>query len=248
MRGFSKCVRKVGVGLADILFPPTCVCCGVCLTPLVRKREVLCKSCFSAWEKAWLPVADEPVRDMPADGMTPPISLVAYRSHHTEGIPERVIYHIKHKDDRRVFSYMGEQLAPMVEEVLCGMGVPCRELLVTYPPRRSKSKRADGFDQAQRLAQSLAKTLEGQAMALLSRTDGGNAEQKKLNAHEREVNALAAYRLKEKNADLVAGRVIVLVDDLYTTGATLRSCAKLLLEADALLVVQVSVGRTVSLS
>lgn len=182
--------------------------------------------------------------DMPEDGIVGPLSLVKYHAHGTPGVPEQMIYYLKHKDDNLAFAYAGEQLSPVICDALRGMGVPTCDLLVTYPPRRPESKRRDGFDQAEKLAKFLAKNLHGDSISLISRVRGRTQEQKRLTAVERTQNAAISYCLNEKKTSLVSGRVIVLVDDLYTTGATLRTCAQLLLDAGALLVVLATVGKT----
>lgn len=242
-----KGLRRICAGVLDLLFPPKCIGCGVCMRAFTQHSAVLCEKCLTIWEGAHLPTDEMVCQDASESVVLPPISLVAYHSHHTQGIPEKVIFHIKHRDDGKVFYFVAAELASSVQAVLDSRGESCRDLLITYPPRRFRAKQEDGFDQAQRLADALAVQMGGRQICLLERSKQGRhmAAQKKQNAKERAEKAKVAYRLKEKNASLVKGRMILLVDDVYTTGATLNSCAELLLGAGAALVMQVTVAKTV---
>ena len=52
-----------------------------------------------------------------------------------------------------------------------------------------------------------------------------------LSAKARFVNVKRAFELNEKYADKIKGKTIILIDDVYTTGATVRECAKVLTKA-----------------
>ncbi len=229
---------KVGLGLVSFGFPPTCVGCGACLPPDIQDTPVFCPKCQKGWERArvaWRMVSGE-------DGaILGPISLVRYTSAYTADIPEKTIYHIKHRDERRVFDYMARELLPLIKK---RVGALTQGVVVTYPPRRTASKRQAGFDQAQRLAHYMAKRMGGRMLPCFQHTGQTYTPQKKLNAHEREENAKRSYRFLDNKTAGVKDRVVVLIDDVYTTGATMHACAKSLLGAGAKQVVMVTVGQT----
>ncbi|HEY8190358.1 MAG TPA: ComF family protein [Micavibrio sp.] len=64
-------------------------------------------------------------------------------------------------------------------------------------------------------------------------------------ANDRTVNVRGAFGIHPKHGVTVAGQRILLVDDVFTTGATLRECAKVLLEADAKEVHVLTIARVV---
>lgn len=87
-----------------------------------------------------------------------------------------------------------------------------------------------GFNQAEELARPLAHLRGLRLQQPLLRVPTENATQTRLSARERRLNAQKAYRLHPAWA---AGRKtaaahLLLVDDVYTTGATTRACAALL--------------------
>ena len=175
------------------------------------------------------------------------VSVARYRSGRTDGVPEKLIYHLKHRDEQRVFAYGARQLLMPIREALAEMGVreslTDGEIVISYPPRRREALRKEGFDQAQRLGRELSRISGWPLQVLLDRTEGKSREQKRLNAEARLENALGAYELSEK-APSVHNKTVILLDDLYTTGATLRTCAQLVLGAGAARVILATLGRT----
>ena len=244
-RRAASAVKTVGNAARDLLFPPRCVGCGDLLPPFVRRATVFCPLCRTAWETAVTEAADHAAADA-GRGL---VYLVRYRSGHTDGIPEKLIYHLKHEGDPRAFSFVAERLAPRLLDAAATLPARAplgedKPLLFTYPPRRRSAVREDGFDQAQRLAKALAVACDGDFAALIRRTHRKSREQKTLNAEERAVNATSSYILADKAAEAVRDRTVVICDDLCTTGATLNRCAALLVEAGARSVVLCTVART----
>ena len=238
-------LRRTASAARDLLFPPRCVGCGDLLPPFVRRATVFCPLCRTAWETAITEAADHAAADA-ARGL---VYLVHYRPGHADGIPERLIYHLKHEGDPRAFSFVAERLAPRLLDAAATLPTRApvgedKPLLFTYPPRRRSAVREDGFDQAQRLAKALAVACDGDFAALIRRTHRKAREQKTLNAEERAVNATSSYILADKAAEAVRDRTVVICDDLCTTGATLNRCAALLVEAGARSVILCTVART----
>lgn len=66
-----------------------------------------------------------------------------------------------------------------------------------------------------------------------------------LNARERRLNVRGAFGLRPRHAERVAGRRILLIDDVHTTGATLEACARTLKRGGAVAVDTLCVARVV---
>ena len=244
-RRAASAVKTVGNAARDLLFPPRCVGCGDLLPPFARRATVFCPLCRTAWETAVTEAADHAAADA-GRGL---VYLVRYRPGHADGIPEKLIYHLKHEGDPRAFSFVAERLAPRLLDAAATLPTRApvgedKPLLFTYPPRRRSAVREDGFDQAQRLSKALAGACDGDFAALIRRTHRKAREQKTLNAEERAVNATSSYILADKAAEAVRDRTVVICDDLCTTGATLDRCAALLVEAGARSVILCTVART----
>lgn len=244
-RRAASAVKTVGNAARDLLFPPRCVGCGDLLPPFARRATVFCTLCRTAWETAVTEAADHAAADA-GRGL---VYLVHYRPGHADGIPEKLIYHLKHEGDPRAFTFVAERLAPRLLDAAATLPTRApigedKPMLFTYPPRRRSAVREDGFDQAQRLSKALAGACDGDFAALIRRTHRKAREQKTLNAEERTVNATSSYILADKAAEAVRDRTVVICDDLCTTGATLNRCAALLVESGARSVILCTVART----
>ena len=248
--GKHRSLREIAATLCNLLFPPRCVGCRDLLRPSDGTDTVFCPYCRTKWEAAMAEAAPQAVRDAER-GV---IYLTFYRPHRPDGVPERVIYHLKHKGDPRTFAFVASRLAPRVLRAADALPTraPASEmdreepspLLFTYPPRRRSAVREYGFDQASRLARALAKACGGEYATLIRRVRRPAPAQKTLDERHRMQNAAHAYLLNPRRARIVRGRTVVVCDDLRASGATLGRCAELLTEAGAGLVLLVTVERT----
>ena len=102
--------------------------------------------------------------------------------------------------------------------------------LVTWVPVSRRRRRRRGYDQAELLAQELGRRLDVPVAGLLVKTVE-NKTQSSLRAPERRANVLGVYQARQPEA--IAGRRILLIDDIITTGATLEECSRVLLSAGA---------------
>lgn len=87
-----------------------------------------------------------------------------------------------------------------------------------------------GFNQSQILAQALAKELEVPLASNLRRIRH-TKPQFSVKAKEKEKNVRGAFAVRR--AQDLQDKNVILVDDIYTTGATVRECAKVLKKAGA---------------
>lgn len=103
------------------------------------------------------------------------------------------------------------------------------DALVPVPLHAARKNRR-GYNQAQVLAERLADYLELPVLPRALLRPHKTVAQKYLSAGERGRNLETAFAPGPQAASL-AGRTVILTDDIYTTGQTARSCARVLLEA-----------------
>ena len=99
-------------------------------------------------------------------------------------------------------------------------------------PIHSARKRERGYNQAEEIAREASRYMRLPVLANALCRTRATVSQTKLNREQRARNLENAFRCAEP--DSVRGKRILLVDDVYTTGATVARCAELLLEAGAL--------------
>jgi ComF family protein len=121
----------------------------------------------------------------------------------------------------------GDVLAELLAERVSGR--LCADAILVPVPTTRARQRTRGFDQGARLAQQLGTRLHVPVLVAL-RQRGGVAQ----HGRSRALRLAERSRFMCTSPGLVAGTRIVLVDDVVTTGATLRDCAAALQECGAL--------------
>ena len=102
--------------------------------------------------------------------------------------------------------------------------------IVPVPLSRKRRLRR-GFNQAERIAQAVASLAAAELRPALLDKLGERPPQAGLSAAERKRNASGAYRASIPTA--LRGRDVLLVDDVFTTGATVEAAARALRRAGA---------------
>ena len=123
-------------------------------------------------------------------------------------------------------------LAAFLEEAWRRAGGPPAGAVLVSVPLHPLRRLERGYDQARLLADELARRLDLEHVRALRRTrwtppQGGPG------ASSRAANVAGAFAAVEREARLVAGRALWLVDDVVTSGATVGACAAVLRRAGA---------------
>ncbi len=130
---------------------------------------------------------------------------------------------------------LGRRLAAAIAQL--AMDAPIEMLVVPVPLYKAR-KAERGFNQARALASEALKVLRKShpawklklaAKALVRKRS--TESQAGLSPRQRRVNLRGAFFVPDVEA--VQGRHILLVDDIYTTGATARACSRVLVDAGA---------------
>jgi ComF family protein len=103
--------------------------------------------------------------------------------------------------------------------------------VLTWIPISRQRKRRRGFDQVELLAQKLGAELQIMPMPTLEKVRNNRQQSRIIGSAQRRANVLGAYiAIAPEN---IAGKRVLLLDDIITTGATASECARILLTAGA---------------
>jgi ComF family protein len=151
-----------------------------------------------------------------------------------KGTMERVLHALKFERH----DFLDEALAGLLAETIHARGDVQFDAVVGVPMSRGKERRR-GYNQAELLARALAHRLgAGCDMTLLTRREE-RATQSMLPKRERAANVRDAFAASSR----VKGKAILVVDDICTTGETLRACATALRRAGAARVCAITVAK-----
>ncbi len=221
--------RLVRDDLADLVLGSACAACA-------RPGRVLCRKCRDAFNAPAVRTAPDPA---PA-GLPPLWTVTTY-----DGVARSVLLAHKERGRTGLAAPLGDALAVAVEAVLTQSGSPVppgpgesgsvrrsRVPVVVPVPSSRASVRARGHDPLPRIARRAVRGLRayGRSVALcralvLTRSV---ADQSGLDAGARRANLAGAFQVDRRLAEVLAGRTVILVDDVVTTGATLVESAEAL--------------------
>jgi len=194
--------------ILDLLFPPKCAFCGV------HGVHGVCVKC----EKT-LPYCQTPLHERAGIGQC--VAPLRY-----DGIVRESLLRYKFRGGRGNAEAYGQILAQTVAEQFGG-----EFDVVTYVPVSKKRLRERGYDQTLLLAKAVCRFWNTEPLTLLEKTRDNPAQSSLSSPEERKANVLGVY--EPCHAEKIAGARILLLDDILTTGSTLRECARVLREAGA---------------
>lgn len=197
--------------ILDLLFPPKCPFCGH-----VTDRACICLDCGKTLPRT---EGKEALRDLPG-------GLVCAAPLWYEGKAREGVLRLKFGGASGGADLLGGLIAQCAAEELGG-----RFDTVTWVPVSRKRLRRRGYDQAELLARAACRRWDTQPVRLLRKTVDNPAQSGLKDAAARRANVLGVYEAADSAG--TAGRKVLLIDDVCTTGATLTECARVLRDAGA---------------
>lgn len=212
-----------------MLYPPRCPFCNEvqspggkkickqCLKEIPKRRPPFCMKCGKPVEKEEGELCKNCQNRMPLFDKAYPMLL--YR----KKVPE-ALARFKYKNDRQIGKILIEELG---KETLAELKRLPVDGIVPVPMHWKKEK-LRGYNQAYLLAKEIGRILELPVYKNYLVRTISTVAQKELTAGERKKNIKKAFKIGK---NVVKLEHILLVDDIYTTGATASACAGVLKEA-----------------
>jgi ComF family protein len=147
---------------------------------------------------------------------------------------ERVLHALKFERH----DFLDDALSSLLEQTIRARGDLAFDVIAAVPMHAAKERRR-GYNQAELLARALARRIAIRCDMTLLQRNGERATQSTLPRRERAANVRGAFAASSR----VKGRSILLVDDICTTGETLRACASALRTAGAARVCAIAVAK-----
>lgn len=220
--------------------------CRECLQSMTALEDLLCTVCS---ERIFSPCAIVGP-GQPLCGLCRRIEQLfaraaAYGSYET-GLRE-LVHLLKFDGVRPAANVLGRMLSEAIVKLLPQL--PAKPVAVVPVPLHRTKLRQRGFNQAELIARAALKLLPKDRF---TRCDGvlirkrETSSQIGLTSHQRRQNLRGAFGVIKP--EFVRGRDVLVVDDVYTTGATVSECARVLRRAGAAKVWVATVARTLKVS
>jgi ComF family protein len=247
LRLFARGVaRQLSGEIAGLLFPSVCAGCD----KLVAEPGTLCGTCWSKVrfiEKPYCPMLGIPFSHdlgaeiLSAEAIADPAPFRRARSVAVhEGVIRDMVHRLKYNDRTDLAPWMARWMLRAGTELVndCDIIVP-----VPLHARRFWLRR---FNQSAELARHLAgisgKPFDPDALKRVKQT----RQQVGLGLNERVLNVRGAFRVPVSQEITVSGRNVLLIDDVYTTGSTVKAASRALLRGGARNVDVLTFGRVLS--
>jgi len=245
-------VRYVREAIEQLLLPAECALCHALLA-YARAGRVVCDVCRHRWRAVRPPWCGRCGQPEPHFG---PCRLCAGWPGALRVVRSAVWLEAGARDAVHALKYGAlARIADDLAEAVAGIALPGRDTAWLVPvPLGRQRLRERGYNQSERLARALAGHWRRPVVDLLARVRE-TATQTALTPEARLANVAGAFQLRIVDCGLrIEGRTvqsairnpqsaIILVDDVFTTGATLAEAARALERAGARTVLAVTFGR-----
>jgi ComF family protein len=267
-RGPERVVRAAVDDIVTTFFPADCRICGepllgagiapvcdVCLDGVEAQTATLCRICGEMLDMEGVRFAGQ----FPAEGLlcapcrmaAPEFERAVAYGVYEDGLRE-MVHLLKYERMRSLARPLGRLLAEAIEMLAADAGsdlTGAAEWAVVAVPLYPSKERQRGYNQAVLLADAALAELKRTRPEWKLRAAHGEMRrvrdtksQFSLTPKGRRRNLIGAFAVAD--ARPLAGREVLLVDDIYTTGATARACARVLRRAGAQRVWVATLSRT----
>lgn len=226
----------IASAFTQLFFPHVCAACG---TDSIDTQQLLCFSCATN-----LPLTnfnhhvDNPVEKV-FWGRLPLFGAASYLYFSKQSSVQKLMHQFKYKGHKEIGIYFGRKLGESIIESRRFMEL---EGLVPLPlhPRKERTR---GYNQATILCEGMAEILKVPVLATAIERSSRTDTQTRKSRLQRWQNMEGRFQVRDLGA--LQDKMVLLVDDIITTGATLEACGQELLTVPGLILGVATLAYTV---
>ncbi|RJP28173.1 MAG: ComF family protein [Candidatus Omnitrophota bacterium] len=225
-------------GIKDIIYPRVCIACNTKISEDASIEKLICLKCWEKIGRNKPPFCQQCGRQLQRKNINKSICDGCVRSnvyfdrafspYRYEGAIKKLIHNFKYNNKK----FLNKPLANLLINFINEYEIPIRfiDFLVPIPLNNARLRERE-FNQSQLLAERLSMILSKPVLNNALSRVVNTRSQAELNGQERFINIKNAFRTIETSA--IKGKNILLVDDVFTTGATLSEAACVLKKSGA---------------
>ena len=203
--------------ILDIFFPPICLNCKKYLEEK-EKPDLICENCFRGipiYKNLFHPAS-------PAGKPLPRFTLAAAAPYENKTVRE-LIHYFKYKSFMQAQKPLGEILITY----LTNLNLNLKEFTIVPIPLHASRKRKRGFNQAEILADIISRYFNIPVRTdVLKRIKDTKSQIETKSRKERAENLKGSFEISAGGKEIMKNKNIILVDDVYTSGATMNAAIK----------------------
>ncbi len=222
---FLKWLSSLAIGLREVCNPTAvCACCGARLS---GSEIGVCQTCIASLPstgfEAW---AQNPVKER-MDGRVPLVAAFSSFYFHKGESLRKLIHRFKYSGDQLTARDLGREMGRRA--TTAGIANTF-DAIIPVPLHRSRLRHR-GYNQSLLLAQGFSDVTGIPVLTDILLRHQSAQTQTRLSAVERYLNVQGDFSLG-KNAHSARGKTLLLIDDVFTTGATSEACLETLNKID----------------
>jgi len=221
-------MRKLWGYAMEILFVPRCISCGSYTSQIDGKPQLVCENCL----------ANIPIYK--AIAYSPKFSLIAISSYENDTV-KKLLHILKYRRFLAAADSIERLVDKFISEVDIRKVLPDDSVIVPMPLHK-KRLRERGFNQAEIIAKIISEKTSIPVENFLVKTADTKHQTTLKDRNERLQNVKGSITLLG-NAR-VEGKTVILVDDVYTTGATMNEAANVIRKAKPKNIVAFVIAKT----
>jgi ComF family protein len=246
----GRVIGDLVTGIVDLVFAPVCLACRrpvpsggpermVCPPCWSRCRPIPAPRCTRCWS-ALIPM-DPPAPTCRWCRAWPAALRTARASCLMDEVPRSIVHALKYGG----WSALAAPMARRMAGVPWPRDVREEARLVVPVPTTAARRRERGYNQAELLAGAYARETGRAAAPALLQRERGSRSQTTLHRRERRANVAGAFSVPAGARAELRGEHVLLVDDVWTTGATAAACVEALLDGGARVVSVATFARVI---
>ncbi len=239
---FASTLRTAGRTTLDLVYPP---CCGLCGDRISSDQRVICDDCEAGLLSIHAPYCER--CSHPLDAPMASCPVCPGRTFYFDGAfsgflfnrpLQELVHQLKYRNRPGIGRFLGSLLAKRVERE---PRIPHITALVPVPlhPLRERER---GYNQSACIARGISDETGIPILDDILVRNRNTPTQTSLSSEARTVNMEGVFTVNR--VATVRDATVSLIDDIFTTGATLNSCARALLQAGAARVFALTIART----
>ncbi|MEK7086935.1 MAG: double zinc ribbon domain-containing protein, partial [Patescibacteria group bacterium] len=216
----------------NIIFPPRCVACQKTLPPQ-NSNNLICESCFAGIEINncfYCPKCGRRLYETKSSCHREEKFVLAAASHHENQAVRALIHALKYKRLKTAAEPLALILKLYLRKIGNNFSLDSENFSLIPMPLHSKKEKKRGFNQTHLILQTLdnKRKIEKNVLFRIKNTE---SQTRLENREKRMGNVKDSFEIRRK--EKIAGKNIILFDDVFTSGATMREAARVLKEAGA---------------